>query len=125
MGRVNPNLRKHEDSRERNREGVGFAWYYGVVDTLASQYSWTLEEVNKVKLDECLNLIDRISERKKNEALLELAIVSNPHTQKPELLFNELRDSGNYNPDDKLDRVAMDKLKGKLKKSNLIKVKHG
>ena len=92
---------------------------------MASQYSWTLEEVNKVKLDECLNLIDRISERKKNR-LLELAIVSNPHTQKPELLFNELRDSGNYDPDNKLDRVAMDKLKDRLKKkSNLIKVKHG
>ena len=124
MGRVSPNLRKHEDSRER--EGVGFAWYYGVVDTLASQYSWTLQEVNKVKLGECMNLIERISERKKNEALLELAIVSNPHTQKPELLFNELRDSGQYSPDDKLDRVAMDKLKDRLKKkSNLIKVKHG
>jgi DNA-binding response OmpR family regulator len=69
--------------------------------------------------------MERIGERKKNEALLELAIVSNPHTQKPELLFNELKDHGSYNPDDKLDRVAMDKLRGKLKKSNLIKVKDG
>ena len=73
----------------------------------------------------CFNLIEKIAERKRSEALLELAIVSNPHTQKPELLFNELRDYGSYNPDDKLDRVAMDKLKGNLKKSNLIKVKHG
>jgi hypothetical protein len=126
MGGVSRNLQQHEADGERGQgRGIELDWYYGIIDTISSQYSWTLEEVNKVKLGMCFNLIEKIAERKRSEALLELAIVSNPHTQKPELLFNELRDYGSYNPDDKLDRVAMDKLKGNLKKSNLIKVKHG
>jgi hypothetical protein len=76
-----------------------------------------------ITLGDWIRLSDFIGERKRNDALLSLAITHNPHTKNPNALFKELRGHQTNIFDDKLDKESMDKLKKELTKSKVIKVK--
>lgn len=75
--------------------------------------------------DEVNKLTEVIEKRKKVEYLMQLAIVHNPYSKKPEKLFDRLQreDVMGYNDID-LDKGALSGLKSKLKaKSKSIQVK--
>jgi len=61
-----------------------------------------------------LELQEFILERKRNEWAMQLAISHNPHTEKPETLWDSLRPRGTDYLDAPLDRQGMSMLKAKL-----------
>ena len=94
---------------------------------MSSEYGWTLDYIlDYIHIDELFGLIDNIRRRKASEALLSLSIVHNPHSEKPNMLFNELRSVlvGSNKYEDVIDREGLEKLKRDLsKKSKFIKIK--
>ena len=95
----------------------------GIVDSLSSEYGWTKDYIlDHITLSEWLGLSDHITDRKKREYLLQLAIIQNPHTEKPNVLFEEIQKIGVQEAPE-IDREGLKKLKEKLSKSNMIKVK--
>ena len=94
-----------------------------IIDLFASEYGWSRQEIMNIYVDELFKFVDIIKKRKKDEALLELAIAHNPYSKNPNELFKVLsRDDGKS----ELDRAGFARLKAKLMKdSKLIKVKNG
>ena len=81
--------------------------------------------MKNVFIDELFIYLDSIKKRKISEALLSLAIVHNPFSEKPNDLFKALSTGVSDSPElDKLDRGGLERLKGNLKKeSKFINVK--
>ena len=62
-----------------------------IIDVLASNYHWAKNEIlDTVYLDEAIDYLDMIKRRKVQEDLMQLAIISNPHTKEPKTLHNYL-----------------------------------
>ena len=64
-------------------------------------------------------MLDAIRTRKTNDALLQIAIVQNPYTEKPNVLVDSLRRLGNSEVrEDGIDRQGLSQLKKQLKKES-------
>lgn len=64
-----------------------------IVDVLASNYHWAKSEIlDNVYLDEAIEYLDMIKRRKLQNDIMQLAIISNPHTKEPKTLHNYLLD---------------------------------
>lgn len=64
-----------------------------IIDVLASNYHWAKREIlDDVYLDEAIEYLDMIKRRKVQEDLMQLAIISNPHTKEPKALHKFLAD---------------------------------
>ena len=82
---------------------------------LGSEYGWSKRDIlNDVYPDELIELQAIIVERKRSEYAMQLAISHNPHSQKPEELWDNLRPDGREYLDAELDREGMEALKRQL-----------
>lgn len=91
---------------------------YSIADTLASQYGWTLDEIfNHTYLEDVIELVPRINDRKKQDYYILLNIVTNPHRkEKAQMeLFRLLskQDQRDYS-DVTLDKSGLSGLKNKM-----------
>lgn len=85
---------------------------------LASEYGWSKREIlEETYIDELFLLSKKINKRKAREYLMELAIVSNPHTKKPKELYSMLRqlESDETQRTEEFDDVGFDRLKSALR----------
>lgn len=117
MGRDNGNV-------SERKGGISRAWFYEIIDILASNYGWRVGYILKnLTLVDLLGYLYAIEKRTRSESLLSLAIVHNPFSENPNELFRSLRGSEVNKSIEKIDRNSIEKLKKELKKSKVIKVK--
>lgn len=102
-------------------------WLEWIIDILANAYKWSKRDILRdVYLDEALIYIDLIKRRNLQDRLLELAIISNPHTKNPKelhtFLSNELRslEGGNI-MDLEREKNATEKIKNIFKNAGNFK----
>lgn len=96
------------------------------MDNLASEYGWTKDYIlDYMYPSEVQSLVGIIQNRKRQNALLKLAITHNPYAKDPNILFRELKQGAEeVNTSDSKDDHALSSLKRKLsEKSKFIKVK--
>jgi hypothetical protein len=99
-------------------------WLYEIIDILAYSYGWTMDYIlDSVHLGDLLGFLSSIERRKRNDALLSLAITHNPFSKDPNALFKELKGTRTNTFDNKFDKEGMNKLRKELTKSKVIKVK--
>lgn len=99
-----------------------------IVDKFASSYGWTKDYIlKKVYPDEAVEFINAMNKREAGEALLQLAIVHNPHSKKPQNLVKQLERKTKRKEkltDEKMDKQGLERLKKTLShKGKKIKVK--
>lgn len=95
------------------------------MDQLASEYGWAKGEIlDNVYFDELVFLLSKIKKRKLTDYRIQLMIVQNPHTKKPEDLWKLLQDDEEIpHNDNVLDEKGMEELKRIMSKGRAIQVK--
>jgi len=77
--------------------------------------------------DDFFLLVRQIRLRKINDSLLAIAIASNPHTEEPKKLIEDLMEQQRFmqgeDPNPEIDRAGLDSLKNQLSKSKMVKVR--
>jgi hypothetical protein len=108
-------------------------WLEAVIDSLSSEYGWTKDYIlERIYPEESLVYLDKIDSRRRNDYLMQLAIVTNP-ALKPDNQKNlwdilSQRDSREISTktilDDRIDKQGVTSLKHQLTRSkSRIKVK--
>jgi hypothetical protein len=92
---------------------------------LASEYGWAKDYIfYNVYFDELFYFQKEIKKRRMNEYQMQLAIVQNPHVEKPEILWKMLNEQDDGLPrSEALDKEGLDNLKSLLAKGSNIVVK--
>lgn len=100
-------------------------WIWQVVDRLASEYGWALSLIEELGLDEALKLLEQIKKRKIAEYKIQLAIVTNPHTEEPEKLWKLFDDDMQsvIPPENSFDKEGLDGLKALMAKGTAFHIK--
>lgn len=74
-------------------------------------------------MDELVVFVAKIRERQVKNYMMELSIISNPHSKEPRELWRMLESQIKKPLDDKLDKAGMERLKQRLSDSGKIVVK--
>lgn len=74
-------------------------------------------------MDELVVFVAKIRERQVKNYMMELSIISNPHSKEPRELWRMLEAQIKKPLDDKLDKAGMERLKQRLSDSGKIVVK--
>jgi len=91
---------------------------------LASEYGWAKDYIlENIYIDDVFNLQKQITRRHFEEWKMQLAIVQNPHTEKPKDLWDMLVAQTAVPDDEPLDKVAFENFKAVVSGGKHVAVK--
>ena len=93
--------------------------YWFAIDTLASEYGWTIGTINKLPQSTIEKLLEEIRARRAYNELRHLQIIHNPHSENTGALGTEIKGKlySSVLGDGKIDKEGFNRFKNNLTKN--------